>query len=87
MSTCRSCGAPVHFVFSAKSGKRMICDAKTEKRIAFIDVVTGRPYAIMPEQPSPTVRAVVIETTVDHHATCPQAAAWRGKTRASGGAA
>lgn len=81
MSTCQSCNAEVVFVPSAKSGKPMILDAKPENRIVLIDVVTGITYATSAGTPSETVRAQVVDTYVDHHATCPKAADWRNRTR------
>jgi hypothetical protein len=83
---CRSCGAEVIFMPSAKSGKRMILDAKPEKRIvlgntieipAAGDSITG--FLLGPAE-FPLV-ARVVDTYVDHHATCPSAGQWKGRTR------
>jgi hypothetical protein len=79
---CHSCGAPVLFVASAKSGRPMILDATPQKRIVLIDVETGIPCATLPQpRPSSAVRAHVVDTLVDHHATCPAAEQWKGRRR------
>jgi hypothetical protein len=62
----------------------MILDAKSEKRIVLVpadthrleDHYSGKLGAYGPEV------AVVVDTYVDHHATCPQAAEWKGRRRA-----
>ena len=86
MSTCRSCKAEVIFVPSAKTGKPMILDAKPEKRIVLL-APAGRDPSVLatpwPESPWPDGKvAKVIDTYVDHHATCPAAAQWKGRRRA-----
>lgn len=68
MTTCRSCPAEVIFVPSAKSGARMILDAKPEKRVILLE--RGAPL--------PKV-AQVVDAYTDHHATCPRAGDWRRK--------
>jgi len=77
--TCRSCGAAVVFVTSAKSGKPMILDATPEKRVVLVrrgPMTTLEPY----EEGAERV-AQVLDVYVDHHATCPAAASWKGRTR------
>jgi hypothetical protein len=70
----------------------MILDAAPEKRIV---VATDEPStsAIYPLKRGeieeaftdpvgrPLVEAYVVDTFVDHHATCPAAAEWKGKRR------
>jgi len=73
---CASCAAPVFFVPSAKSGKPMILDAKPGKGIVIRNDVgehTGPDDA--------AASAHVVDVYTDHHATCPDAAAWKGKHR------
>lgn len=80
MATCRSCGAPVVFAPSATSDKTMILDAKVERRIVFEeelqDFGTG-PYGEQLYVKAGIDSARVVDTYVDHHATCPEAEAWR----------
>lgn len=73
MSTCQSCGASVFFAVYEKTGRTMIVDAKPSQRLV---VVAGDPDD--PLNPC-TIRLAMRKTYVDHHATCPQAAEWRGK--------
>jgi hypothetical protein len=82
---CRSCGAEVIFVPSAKTGKTMILDAKPEKRIVLTDGEAGGGLFVGLKHSDYTggqARAYVADVYVDHHATCPQAAQWKGRTRA-----
>jgi arginine repressor len=81
MSACRSCGAEVIFVPSAKTGKPMILDAKPEKRVVLVRSNDQQViYRATPGSADPAAR--VIDTYIDHHATCPQAAEWKGRRRA-----
>lgn len=72
--TCRSCGAPILWVHTAK-GTRMPLDAEPvdggnvtlSNGVAFVH---GQPALLLDEP---------VETYVSHFATCPQAAEWRGK--------
>jgi hypothetical protein len=76
---CRSCEAEVIFVPSAKTGKPMILDAKPEKRVVLLDVYGHlSPDMVQGE----AIAARVVDTYVDHHATCPFAKEWKGRTRA-----
>jgi hypothetical protein len=83
---CRSCPAEVIFVPSAKSDKRMILNAKPEKRIV-IRLVRLDPagHECRHEACDPDrhqgYRALVENTYVDHHATCPAAKQWKGRRR------
>jgi hypothetical protein len=81
--TCRSCGADVLFVPSAKSGKPMILDAKPEKRIVLGTPHTDAELIIhgdhLDERDYQIAR--VVDTYIDHHATCPKAEQWKGKRR------
>jgi len=91
--TCRSCGADVRFVPSAKSGKAMILNAQPEKRLVLVVADDGRPphpagpltLATNPREIDPSViehyRARMVDTYVDHHATCPAAKKWKGRHR------
>jgi hypothetical protein len=78
---CRSCGAPVIFVPSAKTGKPMILDAKPEKRIV-VEPTSHAGQQGEAMQPSGTRVARVVDTYVDHHATCSNPDYWKGRTRA-----
>ena len=75
---CRSCGAEVLFVPSAKSGKPMILDAKPEKRIV---LVVGGHENLIAQPETAIYMARVVNTYTDHHATCPKAAEWKGRRR------
>jgi hypothetical protein len=72
VSTCR-------FVPSAKTGKSMILDAKPAKGVAV--VAAGSVPDVYPTQSLDTQVASVVDVYTDHHVTCPDAAAWKGKTR------
>lgn len=83
--TCRSCGADVQFVPSAKSGKPMILNVQPEKRVVVGELMLGmEPGAILVGYSHgdhmPT-GARVVDTFVDHHATCPKAEQWKGRHR------
>ncbi len=82
---CRSCGAEVVFVRSAKSGKRMILDAKAEKRVVLGSAITTLEpddgIVVGAQHPDAALIARVVRTYVDHHATCPAAAEWKGRRR------
>lgn len=84
MTTCRSCKAEVVFVPSAKTGKPMILNAEPMKGIVIdherVETYVGEP------SPDSGARlrisstghvASVVDVYTDHHATCPQAEAWR----------
>lgn len=73
MSRCRSCDAEVIFVPSV-AGKTMILDAKSRKMVVLSPLPTEPP-------PGVEVIASVADAYTDHHATCPDSEAWRGKTR------
>jgi hypothetical protein len=74
---CRSCGALVVFVPSAKSGKRMILDVEPDPILGNVLVEDGKArvlgvkarIAARAQFPPPSLY-------VPHHATCPQAAEW-----------
>lgn len=72
-STCRSCGAPVRFVKSARSDAHMILDAKPVKNIVL--VVAGHQLWEHESQGRPLARVVDVYT--DHHVTCPQHVRWK----------
>jgi hypothetical protein len=82
-ATCRSCGAAVIFVTSGKSPAKLILDAKPEKRVIVARVrhlhllaaTDGSKHLDDPV-------GAVIDVYTDHHATCSDAAAWHGRTRA-----
>jgi hypothetical protein len=82
MATCRGrgCGAEVVFVPSAKSGRPMVLDAKPAKGVVIY------PDPIEAVGPGPTFTgggfegrrvAAVVDVYTDHHATCPDAGAFR----------
>jgi hypothetical protein len=85
MLTCQTpgCGAEVIFVPSAKSGKSMILDAKPKKGIVTgVDVGVHFGESFMFEPPGEDgIVAIVVDVYTDHHATCPGAKAWAGRTR------
>lgn len=64
-SRCKSCHAPVLFVPNVNSGRRMILDGHPEQRIRLDGLGS----------------AELVTVYSDHHATCPDAAAWRGRSR------
>lgn len=80
MSTCRSCDAEVIFVPSATSGRPVILDAQPEKRVVLVRLEGD---TVVPTKHVKDARAAVLDTYLDHHATCPNASDWKGKTRAS----
>jgi hypothetical protein len=84
MSTCRSCQAEVVFVPSAKTGKAMILDAETRKGVILTDPsmnLHGLVGLVKLEEVSGRAEANVVDVFTDHHATCPNADAWKGKHR------
>ena len=67
------CGADIIDVLTV-GGAKQVLDAQPEKRIV---MVTDRNHFLLP-QPTPTPAnqlARVVDTYVDHHATCPKWAA------------
>ena len=78
LHACRSCGADVVFVRSGRSGKPMILNAFPTKGVV-INNDLGYPTVV----DDPAASAYVVNVYTDHHATCPNAADWKGKTRAS----
>jgi hypothetical protein len=90
VTTCRSCDAEVVFVPSAKTGKPMILDAKPAKGVVLIDgtvPVAQWDKVILvgfgPELDDDRTVAAVVDVYTDHHATCPNAGEWKGRTRAT----
>ncbi len=75
---CRSCHAEVIFVPSATTGKPMILDAKPEKRV-LVETRTEFVDDLPTDREFQTARVVSVH--IDHHATCPAAAAWKGRRR------
>ena len=85
MSRCQSpgCGAEVIFVPSLKTGRRMILDAKPEKRVLLVDD-TMLPHGLVGIAEDPHHRstvAKVVDVFIDHHVTCPASAQWAGRNR------
>jgi len=70
---CRSCGAPILWVVTVASGKRMPLDAEPGPAGNLVLLTGGRARAAEPDDRPP------LHTS--HFATCPQAAEWRGKKR------
>ena len=90
MITCRSCGAEVVFVPNAKSGKPMILDAKPAKGVVLVDATVPLDswekvilVGFGPELQDDRTVAAVVDIYTDHHASCPKAADWKGRTRAT----
>jgi hypothetical protein len=80
MSTCRSCDAEVIFVKSATTGRAMILDANPAKGI--VRTLTADDLVLAGQMDEGDyVRARVVPVFTDHHVTCPDASAWKGKTR------
>lgn len=82
MPTCRSCEAEVVFVRSDHSTATMILDAKPEKRLVLHNVMGENGPSLWFGPLDKTARARVVDAYTDHHATCPDAKAWTGRTRA-----
>jgi hypothetical protein len=84
VSTCRSCDAEVVFVPSAKTGKPMILDAEPKKGVVlrWDDVGTYGDRLGEGDHNGKQVGDVLTVYT-DHHATCPNAGDWKGRTRAT----
>lgn len=97
MDECQSCGAPVRFVKNTKTGATLIIDAEPlpepvelEPRLLAVvgtraQILTradidarGELITTRPDGPHPALR-----WHRDHHATCPQAEEWKGRTRRS----
>lgn len=78
MSACRSCGAPVRFVKTAK-GKTQILDAEpTDNGNVQIGYVGGVEMAlVLSVEDQAAAVAEGLPLYLDHHATCPQAQEWR----------
>jgi hypothetical protein len=83
VTTCRSCGAEVVFVPSETTGRRMILDARPSKAVLLIwdDAGTFGDRLGEGDYRAGTQVARVVDVYTDHHATCPDAAAWEGKAR------
>lgn len=84
MPTCRSCEAEVVFVKSEKSGTPMILDAIPAKGVILVTESLSGVGSIPTKYLDEDARADVVDVYTDHHATCPDAKAWDGRTRASG---
>ncbi len=78
MSTCRSCGAEVVFVPSVRGRVTMILDAVPEKRVVLVSAAEVVRYADEMRGP---FYARLQDAYTDHHATCPDAKSWRGRSR------
>lgn len=79
---CLSCTAEVVFVPSAKSGRLMILDAQPRKDVVLVVESLedyGWDFAAYPIDED--TRALVVDVYTDHHATCPEAASWKGRRR------
>lgn len=82
MSTCRDCPAEVVFVQSATSPRPMILDAKPVKGVVLVDEAFG--VSLLAVDPrTERAHARVVDVYTDHHVTCPNAPAWKGRTRAN----
>lgn len=76
---CRTCKAPVVFVKSGKSGKTMILDAEPVDRgnVQIVPTPEGPVAWVQTKELLEKARAEGEPLYLDHHATCPQADAWR----------
>lgn len=73
---CRSCDAPIRWVVSASSGKRMPINHDPDPAGNLVLEAGGRVRSSpTPAEPDGLVRYL------SHHATCPQAAEWRARNR------
>lgn len=85
MPTCRSCQAEVLFVPSAKTGRPMILDATPEKRVVLTEDLTSSELALHgalgADIDGRYQVARVVSVYTDHHATCPAAGQWKGRSR------
>jgi len=71
MSECRSCGAEVMFVPSAKNhDRKMILNVKPAKGVVLESTAVFGPELNV-------VHARVMDVYTDHHATCPNAKEWK----------
>jgi hypothetical protein len=68
---CKSCGAPIEWATSAKTGKAIPLDAEpaADGNLVVIDGIAGPAIATEPAE----IRRK------SHFATCPQAASWRNR--------
>lgn len=80
MNTCRSCGAAVRFVRTAK-GKTQILDAEpSESGNVQIILLGGEEVAhVLGGEFRAAAQIESIPLYLDHHATCPQAEDWRNR--------
>lgn len=83
---CRSCGAGVVFVPSAKTGRPMILDAKPEKRVVVghvLESTKDHASAFIADVGGVCSHAVarIVDVFTDHHVSCPDGPAWKGRTR------
>lgn len=81
MTTCRSCPAEVVFVKSATTGKAMILDAKPAKGVVLTDPTMNMHGLLAFDDDPAHAEARVVDVYTDHHVTCPDAAAWKGRRR------
>jgi hypothetical protein len=81
--TCTSCKAAILWVRSASSGKAMPLDAKPEKRVVLGSAITtlspNDGLVVGAQHPGTALVAKVVDVYTSHFATCPSAAAHRGK--------
>ena len=89
-TTCRTCGAPIEFVTSAKSGKLIPLDAASQQ----VDMFKPQPTIVLNLSelrgklvvlPGEGARPATLEDVklgrplrVSHFSTCKDAAEWRG---------
>jgi hypothetical protein len=92
MPTCTwpdgGCGAPVIFVPSATTGRKMILDAKPEKRVVVGEPVLGLDHTPVLVGGSGTAAseialARVADVYTDHHGQCPAFELYQQRQRAA----
>lgn len=82
MSTC-SCGARIVWAIT-ENGKQIPLDAEPEKRTVIVhhqELVKSTKDLVLGDSFEAMVRAVVADTFMPHHATCPHAERFRKAAR------
>ncbi len=75
MGICRGCGAEIRWVTTAL-GKRIPLDPEPAKRVVLRDRSSGYPEQVADGS------ALVVDTYMPHHATCPEAHRFRRRESA-----
>lgn len=85
MIVCRSCKAQVFFAVNQTTGRRLIVDAEPDGdrgNVSVKDLGDGSHICrVLTNDEAADARQAGEDLYLDHHATCPEAANWRSRSR------